>query len=140
MRNIRQKGFSLIELLMVLVIIGVIVAISSPFVLKAKFAAENGNALGSLKTMHSTQLSYRAQNTRFGRLTELNSFQGGALGTISGNDLIRGKFTFQMSPVNPTDVDLRDNFVIVATKAQSNNELPYVISVDQSGYITDILP
>ena len=41
----KQKGFSLIELLLVLVILGIITVISIPWLQKAIGAARNGNAL-----------------------------------------------------------------------------------------------
>ena len=140
MNNGRHHGFSLIELLLVIVIIGIISTIAFPLLMKAKESAENNNAFGSMRTISSSQLSYFSQNGRYARLDELNTAQISGLGTISGTDLLRGKFTFTMNPVTPTDTELRSNYTVIATKAVAGSETPYVISVDQSGYINPILP
>ena len=132
----RQNGFSLIELLLVVVIIGIIATITFPLLYSAKQSAENGNAYASLRSISSSQISYFSQNSRFARLDELNTAQSSALGIISGNDLTRGRFTFRMNPVAPTDAELRDGYTVIATKGVTGSENPYVISLDQSGFIT----
>lgn len=136
MKNNEQNGFSLIELLLVVVIIGVIASIAFPLLYRAKESAANNNAFASMRTVFSAQVSYSSNNGRFARLDELNTAQANGLGTISGTDLIRGKFTFQMSPVAPTDAELRNGFTIIATKA-TGSDLPYVLTLTQSGYIVE---
>lgn len=135
-----QSGFSLIELLLVVVIIGVIAALAVPSLQRGIRAADNGNAFGSLRTISSAELSYYSQAGRFARLDELNAVSNGNLGTNLPPNLIRGKFTFSMSPIVPTDAELRQTYTIIATKAVSPLDPPYVISVDQSGEIVQILP
>ncbi len=134
-----QSGFSLIELLLVLVIISVLATITFPFLYSARASAENGNAVATMRTTSSAQVSYFSQNGRFARLGELNNAQGGGLGTIAGTDMLRGKFTFQMLPITPSDEQLRDGYTIVATKAVGGNELPCIISLDQTGFITKVI-
>lgn len=65
------KGFSLIELLIVVVIIGIIAAIAIPNLLASRRSANEGSAISALRTLHGAQMTYV---TTFGVGTYAGSF------------------------------------------------------------------
>src|SRR5437763_4367541 len=84
----KQKGFSLIELLIVVAIILIIAAIAIPNLLRARISANESSAVGSLRTINTSEISYATSYPQIGfsaQLDDLKSGVGGACNAIATN-------------------------------------------------------
>ena len=75
----KQKGFSLIELLIVVAIILIIAAIAIPNLLRARISANESSAVGSVRTINTSEISYNTSFPNVGfSATLANLGDGGA--------------------------------------------------------------
>ena len=72
----KQKGFSLIELLIVVAIILIIAAIAIPNLLRARIAANESSAVGSMRTINTAETTYNSTYPTVGYSADLTSLAG----------------------------------------------------------------
>ena len=74
----KQKGFSLIELLIVVAIILIIAAIAIPNLLRAKISANESSAVGSVRNVITAEISYSTTFPQSGYAANLVALGPGA--------------------------------------------------------------
>jgi prepilin-type N-terminal cleavage/methylation domain-containing protein len=72
----KQKGFSLIELLIVVAIILIIAAIAIPNLLRSRMSANEASAVGSLRTINTAEITYATTYPSTGYATTLGALAG----------------------------------------------------------------
>jgi len=75
----KQKGFSLIELLIVVAIILIIAAIAIPNLLRARMSANESSAVGSVRTINTSQVTYSTNYPNVGFASTLASLGAGGV-------------------------------------------------------------
>ena len=140
MRNMRhkQKGFSLIELLIVVAIILIIAAIAIPNLLRSKIAANQASAVGSLRTLNTSCIAFSTSYGTFpAALTNLGPVNGGTASSTSA-DLIdsvlsagtKSGYTFVYTAGNANQ-----SYTITATPITAATTGQNMYFTDQSGVI-----
>jgi len=138
-----SKGFSLIELLIVVAIILIIAAIAIPNLLRSRIAANQASAVGSLRTLNTAEITYSSTyNSGFsvtmtylesGTSASPTSTAAGLIDSILGAGTKSG-YSFTYSSMAPDAAGRIDNYEIWAAPINTSTGTNYYFT-DQSGVI-----
>ena len=101
----KQKGFSLIELLIVVAIILIIAAIAIPNLLRARMSAADSAAASTIRTLNTAEVSYATSYPSFGYADTFTKLgpnpTAGQADATTGAGLIDGVFTATAAGPSP---------------------------------------
>jgi len=142
----KEKGFSLIELLIVVAIILIIAAIAVPNLLRSRMAANESSAAASLRTIDTANVTY-SSTYNVGYAGNLTALAPSTSPTSTAADLLDSvlslsvpiksgySFTYTASITGPTPAAPNPSFTVVATPVGPGSSGQSTFCTDQTNVV-----
>ena len=135
----KQKGFSLIELLIVVAIILIIAAIAIPNLIKSKMAANEASAVGSIRTINTSEVAFASACPNLGFTGTIGDFATGAATCPGASGLLdsqlvtgtKSGYSFALTSAGATP---RTQYTVTGNPNNTTSGTRYFFS-DESGVI-----